>query len=187
VRRSFDRKHGRSPLHLVSAYATERGLVLAQRATEAKGGELAVLPDLLDGLDLRGCLISLDALVCQPAIACQIVSRGGEYLITLKGNRRKAYAEARDWFAASAFALGAFDPIRTALLVRTSATKRSTGSTRSASRIRRRLCPRLLRGQDPVVAFWPACRSALISVVVAGFPAMPHSPLFTSSMTTQVT
>ena len=42
VRRSFDRRNGRPPLHLVSAYATERGLVLAQRATETKGGELAV-------------------------------------------------------------------------------------------------------------------------------------------------
>src|SRR5688500_17994976 len=69
VRRSFDRKHGRSPLHLVSAYATEHGLVLAQRATEEKGGELAVLPELLDGLDLRGCLVSLDALACRPPIA----------------------------------------------------------------------------------------------------------------------
>ena len=53
VRRSFDRKKGRSPLHLVSAYATEGGLVLAQRAAESKGGELAAIPDLLDGLDLR--------------------------------------------------------------------------------------------------------------------------------------
>ena len=43
------------------------------------------------------------------------------------------------------------------------------------------------RGQDTAVTFWPACRSSLISVVVAGFPAMPHSPLPTSSMTTQVT
>src|SRR3954466_843555 len=57
VRRSFDRKKGRSPLHLVSAHATERGLVLAQRAAEGKGGELAALPGLLDGLDLRGCLV----------------------------------------------------------------------------------------------------------------------------------
>src|SRR5918993_708475 len=46
VRRSFDRKRDRSPLHLVSAYATEGGLVLAQRAAETKGGELAVPPDL---------------------------------------------------------------------------------------------------------------------------------------------
>ena len=107
VRRSFDRKRGRSPLHLVSAYATERGLVLAQRATETKGGELAVLPELLDGLDLKGCLVSLDALACQPPVAGQIASRGGDYLITLKGNQKKAHAEVRDWFASNAFALGA--------------------------------------------------------------------------------
>jgi predicted transposase YbfD/YdcC len=110
VRRSFDRKKGRSPLHLVSAYATEGGIVLAQRAAETKGGELAVLPDLLDGLDLAGCLVSLDALACQPAIAERIVGRGGDYLLALKGNRKKAHAEVKAWFAASAFALGA--PLR---------------------------------------------------------------------------
>src|ERR687886_61067 len=76
VRRSFDRKHGRSPLHLVSAYATDQGLVLAQRAAEGKGGELAVTPELLDGPDLDGCLVSLDALACQPAIAERTVGRG---------------------------------------------------------------------------------------------------------------
>jgi predicted transposase YbfD/YdcC len=110
VRHSFDRKQGRSPLHLVSAYATERGIVLAQRATETKGGELAVLPGLLDGLNLRGCLVSLDALACQPGIAERVVARGGDYLLALKGNRKKAHAEVRDWFAANAFALGA--PLR---------------------------------------------------------------------------
>jgi predicted transposase YbfD/YdcC len=110
VRRSFDRERGRSPLHLVSAYATGHGLVLAQRATESKGGELAILPDLLDCLDLEGCLVSLDALACRPAIAERIVGRGGDYLMTLKANRRKAHAEVRDWFATNAFALGA--PLR---------------------------------------------------------------------------
>ncbi len=110
VRRSFDRKHGRSPLRLVSAYATERGLVLAQRAAEEKRGELTVLPDLLDGLDLEGCLVSLDALACRPEIAERIVGRGGDYLLALKGNRRKAHAEVKGWFAANAFALGA--PLR---------------------------------------------------------------------------
>src|SRR5689334_11076759 len=106
VRRSFDRKHGRSPLHLVSAYATEDGIVLAQRAAENKGGELAVLPDLLDGLDLRGCLVSLDALACHPGVAERITDRGGAYLLALKGNRKKAHAEVKGWFATNAFALG---------------------------------------------------------------------------------
>jgi predicted transposase YbfD/YdcC len=110
VRRSFDLRKGRSPLHLVSAYATEGGIVLAQRATETKGGELAVLPELLDGLDLAGCLVSLDALACLPGIAERVVGRGGDYLLALKGNRGKAHAEVKAWFAANAFALGA--PLR---------------------------------------------------------------------------
>src|SRR3954471_9195018 len=111
VRRSFDRKKGRSPLHLVSAYATEGGIVLAQRATEAKGGELAVIPGLLDGLDLAGCLVSLDALACQPGIAERIVGRGGDYLLALKGNRKKAHAEVKAWFAANAFARRVAPPL----------------------------------------------------------------------------
>src|SRR3712207_6674018 len=106
VRGSFDRKHGRSPLHLVSAYATEHGLVLAQRAAEEKRGELTVLPDLLDGLDLRGCLVSLDALACHLDVAQQITSRGGDYLLALKGNQRRVHAEVRGWFETHAFALG---------------------------------------------------------------------------------
>jgi predicted transposase YbfD/YdcC len=106
VRRSFDLRKGRSPLHLVSAYATEGGIVLAQPATESKGGELAVLPELLDGLDLRGCLVSLDALACQPTLAERVVGRGGDYLLTPKGNRKKAHGEVKAWFAANAFALG---------------------------------------------------------------------------------
>jgi predicted transposase YbfD/YdcC len=107
VRRSFDRRHGRSPLHLVSAFAVEHGLVLAQRATDAKRGELTVLPDLLDGLDLCGCLVSLDALACRPEIARQITARGGDYLLALKGNQKKAHAEVKRWFEAHAFARGA--------------------------------------------------------------------------------
>jgi predicted transposase YbfD/YdcC len=113
VRRSFDRRHGRSPPHPVSAYATEGGIVLAQRATETEGGELAVLPDLLDGLDLAGCPVGLDALACRPAIAGRVVGRGGDHLLALKGNRRKAHAEVEAWFAANAFALGA--PLRPCL------------------------------------------------------------------------
>ena len=106
VRRSFDRQNGRSPLHLVSAFAVEHGLVLAQRAIDAKRGELTVLPDLLDGLDLRGCLVSLDALACQPEIAAHITGRGGDYLLALKGNQKKTHAEVQRWFEANAFSLG---------------------------------------------------------------------------------
>ena len=54
--------------------------------------------------------MSLDALACRPGVAARIAARGGDYLITLKGNQGKVHAEVRDWFAANAFALGA--PLR---------------------------------------------------------------------------
>ena len=106
LRRSFDRRRGRTPLHLVSAFATRSGLVLAQRRVADKGGEPAVLPDLLTGLDLRGALVSLDAASCHPTTAEAITGRGADYLIALKGNRRGVQAAVRGWFDARAFTVG---------------------------------------------------------------------------------
>jgi predicted transposase YbfD/YdcC len=159
VRRSFDRKHGRSPLHLVSAYATEGGIVLAQRATETKGGELAVLPGLLDGLDLRGCLVSLDALACQPAIAERIVTGGGDYLLALKGNRRKAHAEVEAWFATNAFALGA--PLRPCF----DAFDESHGRL-----VRRRVFACADVGAFGTLAAWPGLATVVAVETIRGIP-----------------
>ena len=107
VRHSFDRRRDRSPLHLVSAYATERGLVLAQHAVDDKGGEPAALPAVLDGLRLDGCLVSLDALGCRREVAEHITARGADYLLTLKGNQGRVHDEVRAWFAEHAFDRGA--------------------------------------------------------------------------------
>ena len=159
VRRSFDRKKGRSPLHLVSAYATEGGLVLAQRAAEEKRGELTVLPDLLDGLDLHGCLVSLDALACRPDIAGHIIGQGGDYLLALKGNRKKAHAEVKAWFATNAFALGA--PLRPVF----DAFDESHGRL-----VRRRVfaCPDV--GVFGTLAAWPDLRAVLAVETIRGIP-----------------
>ena len=159
VRRSFDREKGRSPLHLVSAYATEGGIVLAQRATETKGGELAVLPELLDGLDLAGCLVSLDALACHPAIAGHIAGRGGDYLLALKGNRKRAHAEVEAWFATNAFALGA--PLRPVF----DAFDESHGRL-----VRRRVfaCPDA--GVFATLKDWPGLRAVLAVETIRGIP-----------------
>ena len=102
VRHSFDRRRGFSPLHLVSAYATGRGLVLAQRATADKGGEVAAVPAVPAGLNLGGCLVSLDALSCRRDVAEHILARGADYLLTPKGNQGRVHDEVRSWFAAHA-------------------------------------------------------------------------------------
>jgi len=89
LRRSHDRKKGLGPLHMVSAWSTADGVVLAQQATEAKSNEITAIPKVLEVLALNGCIVTLDAMGCQKAIAEQIVARGGEYVLALKGNQSK--------------------------------------------------------------------------------------------------
>lgn len=88
------RGSGPKPLHVVSAVASASGLSLGQVAGQGKGQELGAVPDLLALLDLRGALVSLDALSCQPTVAQQIVEQGGDYLLGLKANQPTLRAEA---------------------------------------------------------------------------------------------
>jgi len=76
-----------SCLHSVSAWAREQRLTLAQVAVEGKGNEITAIPQLLALLDLRGALVSIDAIGCQREIARQIVEAGGDYLLAVKENQ----------------------------------------------------------------------------------------------------
>jgi predicted transposase YbfD/YdcC len=75
------------PLHLVSAWATEAKLSLGEVAVEGKSNEIKAIPELLKLLDLKGALVTIDAIGCQKAIAQQIVDKGGDYLLAVKGNQ----------------------------------------------------------------------------------------------------
>ncbi len=85
-------------LHLVSAFATEARVVLAQMPTDEKSNEITAIPDLLRLLDLRGATVSIDAMGCQRAIAEQIVTGGGQYLLGLKGNQGTLHDDVRLFF-----------------------------------------------------------------------------------------
>jgi predicted transposase YbfD/YdcC len=85
-------------LHLVSAFATEARLVLAQTATAEKSNEITAIPALLALLDLRGATVSIDAMGCQREIAQQILDGGGHYLLGLKGNQGTLHADVRLFF-----------------------------------------------------------------------------------------
>jgi predicted transposase YbfD/YdcC len=75
------------PLHLVSAWATEAGLTLGQVAVNGKSNEITAIPELLEVLDLKGALVTIDAMGCQKEIAAKIVAGGGDYFFTVKGNQ----------------------------------------------------------------------------------------------------
>src|SRR6202021_3077852 len=78
---------GKGALHLVSAYATEAGLVLAQRAVEGKPNEPTAIPELLHMLHPKSAIVSIDAMGTQKEIARRIVDKGAEYVLALKGNQ----------------------------------------------------------------------------------------------------
>lgn len=87
LRRSHDRGQEKSAIHMVSAWAAENSLVLGQVKTDEKSNEITAIPELLELLALEGCLVTIDAMGCQKAIAQQIVDQGGDYLLALKGNQ----------------------------------------------------------------------------------------------------
>lgn len=77
------------PLHLVSAWATQAHLSLGQVAVDGASNELTALPPLLELLDLKGALVTLDALGCQKSLAGTIIAKGGDYVLAVTGNQER--------------------------------------------------------------------------------------------------
>ena len=98
LRRSSDRRSGRATIHMVSAWATHNRVVLGQRKTEEKSNEITAIPELLKVLDVRGCIVTIDAMGCQKAIAQQIVEQEADYVLALKPNQGNLYAAVEQWF-----------------------------------------------------------------------------------------
>ena len=98
IRRSFDRKKGQHPLHMVSAWATDAGLVLGQEACDEKSNEITAIPKLLDLLDLEGKIVTTDAIGCQKTIAQKVRAGGGDYVFGLKGNQQNMHDGAQAIF-----------------------------------------------------------------------------------------
>jgi len=88
------------PIHLVSAFASEVGIVLGQTKTHEKSNEITAIPELLEWLDVRGAIVTIDAMGCQKAIAEKIVDKGGDYLLALKGNQSSLHDDVRLHFEA---------------------------------------------------------------------------------------
>ena len=72
---------------MVSAWASENGLTLGQVKTEEKSNEITAIPELLELLEVKGCIVTIDAMGCQKKIAAKIVDEGADYILALKGNQ----------------------------------------------------------------------------------------------------
>jgi len=86
IRRSKDTAHGRKATHIVSAWAQVNRLVLGQIATKEKSNEITAIPELLKLLEIKGCIVTIDAMGTQKEIAKSIVDAGADYVLALKEN-----------------------------------------------------------------------------------------------------
>jgi predicted transposase YbfD/YdcC len=157
LRRSHDRRSGKEALHLVSAWATESGLVVGQVATDVKSNEITAIPTLLKLLALEGATVTIDAMGCQTAIAAQVVEQGADYVLALKDNHERLHARVRSAFRDADAAVGTTLPL--------AAVPAHTTVEKDHGRIERRRCraigdPDYLAFIDPDGA-WPNLRSVI--------------------------
>lgn len=93
VRHSNDNYNGKTAIHMVSAWATEAEIVLGQTKVDDKSNEITAIPELLSVLELKGCIVTIDAMGCQKNIAHQIRQREADYILALKENQKELYAD----------------------------------------------------------------------------------------------
>ena len=98
ARRSYDRAGKKGAIHMVSAWATQQTLTLGQVKTDEKSNEITAIPQLLEMLDLHGCIVTIDAMGCQREIAQQITDGGADYVLAVKENQGQLYENIRDLF-----------------------------------------------------------------------------------------
>lgn len=98
LRRSHDRKTMKSALHSVCAWCVENHVFLGQEAVDEKSNEITAIPKLLEMLQLKGAIVTIDAMGCQKAIARKIVDGGGDYLFGVKDNQPTLRSTAEELF-----------------------------------------------------------------------------------------
>lgn len=99
---AFDGKEARRtkgdltrPLHVVSAFSHTAGLVLGQLACDEKSNEITAIPKLLELLEIKGCIVTIDAMGTQKDIAKKIIEKGADYCLSLKGNQPELYEDVK--------------------------------------------------------------------------------------------
>lgn len=87
----------KSPIHIVSAWASKYRIVIGQVKTDEKSNEITAIPELLKLLDINGCIVTTDAMGCQKEIAKTIADKNSDYVLALKGNQKLFYDEVKEY------------------------------------------------------------------------------------------
>ena len=80
-------------IYMVSAWARTNGIVLAQEKVADKSNEIKAIPELLKVLEIKGCIVTIDAMGCQKDIATKIIGKGADYVLALKGNQKNLFKD----------------------------------------------------------------------------------------------
>jgi predicted transposase YbfD/YdcC len=97
-RRPYDRAAGKSAINMVSAWASENQMVLGQVKVGDKSNEITAIPELLEVLEVAGCIVTIDAMGCQTEIAAKIIQKEADYVLAVKGNQGNLYEDLAGYF-----------------------------------------------------------------------------------------
>lgn len=89
---------GQNIPYIVGAWATKNGIALGQVKVDDKSNEITAIPELLRVLEIKGCIVTLDAMGCQKDIAAKIIDKQADYVLALKGNHATVHEEVKDFF-----------------------------------------------------------------------------------------
>lgn len=98
MRGTTDKSMKKSAIHMVSAWASENKMVLGQVKTNEKSNEITAIPELLELLVIKGCIITIDAMGTQKDIAAKIVEKKADYVLALKDNQKNFHNDVKDYF-----------------------------------------------------------------------------------------
>jgi predicted transposase YbfD/YdcC len=98
LRRSGEQVSGKSPIHMVSAWAAGTGMILGQKKTAEKSNEIAAIPALLELLKIKGCIVTIDAMGYQTEIGKTIRKKKADYVFALKGNQKNLHEDVKYFF-----------------------------------------------------------------------------------------
>jgi len=98
LRGSYDKNSSKAAIHMVSAFAVENGICLGQKQTDSKSNEITAIPKLLDILELKGAIVTIDAIGCQKSIVEQLHQKGASYVIAVKENQEELYEQVKKMF-----------------------------------------------------------------------------------------
>ena len=98
-----NKRQGEKPTHIVSAWSKEDGFSLGQKAVEEKSNEITAIPELLEKIQIKGGVVTIDAMGTQTAIAEKIKGKKADYVLALKGNQGTLYEDVKEYFGYKEF------------------------------------------------------------------------------------